>query len=99
MKSTRYPDRVRTDLTDTVITINGVGYLLTVDAYKTNYANEAVYEATAIRTDEHPDEDGYQQMYLIRWSILEGWDGSDESDACDWEYPDIITEYDLALME
>lgn len=100
MKSTRYPNRVRTDLADTIITINGIDYQLTIDAYMTNSSPfDCIYEAKAIRTDERPDEDGYQQMYIIQWSIRDDWDGTDEADACDWGSPDSIEEYDLALME
>lgn len=99
MKSTRYPNRERTDLTDTVITVDGVDYRLTKDAYMANNGCEAAYEAVAIRTDEQPDEDGYQPTYRILWAILSGWDGEDEAEACAWDEPCSIEEYDLALME
>lgn len=99
MKSSRYPGRTRIDLTDTYLSIDGITYRLTVEAYETNKGNAAIYEAKAIRTDEHPDEDGYQQLYLLQWDIMIDWDGYDEAYACDWEYPDNIEPYDLALME
>lgn len=45
---------------------------------------ERYYSASAV--------DAYGNQYKIRWEIYQGFDGEDESDACDWEHPSRIVE-------
>lgn len=37
-------------------------------------------------------EDGNE--YIIFWHILPGWDGEDESAACDWDHPAAVVRVD-----
>ncbi len=45
---------------------------------------ERYYSAGAV------DADGNE--YKVRWEIYDGFDGDDESNACDWENPSLIVE-------
>ena len=45
---------------------------------------ERYYSAGAV------DADGNE--YKVRWEIYDGFDGDDESNACDWDKPSLIVE-------
>lgn len=81
----------------------GKHYVLLQQAYITGTGNAddnyAFYTATAICTEDHPDENGWQPCYDVAWDMSKEYiewceehnDWSDEGDACDWEHPASVT--------
>ena len=66
---------------------NGMTLTLTQQAFITcdgSNTGECYYSAGAV------DADGNE--YKVRWEIRDGFDGDDESNACDWDEPSLIVE-------
>ena len=66
---------------------NGMTLTLTQQAFLTcdgSNTGERYYSAGAV------DSEG--NNYRVRWDIYDGFDGADESEACDWDEPSLIVE-------
>jgi len=79
------------------VNYNGVEYALLSQAAidSDNEGNAAYFAAGFSRqqlADYHADYDGdfdplFAKHARVMWSIVDGFDGDDESNACDWENP------------
>lgn len=73
----REVERVHERIYGPVLSYNGVKVALTQEAYlDNNKSQEACYKSRGV------DADG--NTYYIEWTIKDGFDGDDESNACDW---------------
>ena len=73
--------------------IDGVKYVLIeqpyVDDIMEGYSSRTMYNAHAVRYDAPLDENGYTDLYVIRWTPKPGFaEIEDEGDACDWDNPE-----------
>lgn len=79
----------------------GKEYIVVEQAHIDGY-DRPYFEALAICADEKRDE-GYP-MYVLHWDVLDEWIENGEKyddmdEACDWEYPDDVSETDLYYNE
>ena len=78
---------------------NGDFVRLIQDAYLDNDINgDAAYFASGYLLSEDEDDETGPTVKVI-WEIYEGFDGDDESGACDWDSPVVVRHFSRGELE
>ena len=76
------------------VTFEGTEYILADQAYASNTDGAIVYiaDAYAVERDIMDYEVGGDLIqHRVTWDVIDGFDGDDESNACDWDSPVSVT--------